>query len=160
MITVNFEVNHTHVELEVRDNETLLETLREKLKLTGTKEGCGKGECGACTVLLDGKPVASCLVLTGQVSGKSVLTIEGIGSTDQPHAIQQAFIDEGAVQCGFCIPGMVMSTYALLKENREPDTETIKESLSGNLCRCTGYRKILSAVRSAAEKIRDGGAEL
>ncbi|MCK5683769.1 (2Fe-2S)-binding protein [bacterium] len=160
MITVKFEVNNIEREIEVRDNETLLETLRERLKLIGTKEGCGKGECGACTVMIDGKPVASCLVLTGQVEGKSIVTIEGIGDVENPHVIQQSYIDEGAIQCGFCIPGMVVSSYALLKEKPEPSEEEIKDALSGNLCRCTGYRKIIAAVKTAGKKIKETGVEL
>ncbi len=160
MIKVKFEVNNIEAELEVRDNETLLETLRDRLKLIGTKEGCGKGECGACTVMLDGKPVASCLVLSGQISGKNVVTIEGIGDVENPHVIQQAYIDDGAIQCGFCTPGMIVSSYALLKENPDPCEEEIKDALSGNLCRCTGYRKIISAVKTAAKIIKETGVKL
>lgn len=160
MIEVRFNVNGNDYNVEVRDNETLIETLRERLNLVGTKEGCGKGECGACTVLLNGKAVASCLVLTAQVQGSTVITIEGLGTVDNPSVIQKSFIEQGAVQCGFCTPGMVVSSHALLKENPDPSKEEIKEALSGNLCRCTGYSKIVSAVEDASKKIKEEGIEL
>jgi carbon-monoxide dehydrogenase small subunit len=126
----------------------LLDYLREELKLTGTKEGCGEGECGACMVLLDGKAVNSCLVLLGQCNGREVTTIEGI---DAP-ALFKAFEETGAVQCGFCTPGFVVSAYALLQKNPHPTTAEIKEALSGNLCRCTGYKKIVEAVEMAVKR--------
>ncbi len=139
---------------------TLLEFLREDLHLTGTKEGCGKGECGACTVLLDGEPVASCLVLAFQCSGRSVTTIEGVtpaapGGSPNPtppslHRVQQAFIEHGAIQCGFCTPGMVMSAVALLEHNPCPTEQEVRTAISGNLCRCTGYQSIVRAILAAA----------
>ena len=130
----------------------LLDVLRDEFGLTGAKEGCGKGECGACSVLLDGKVVNSCLVLVSQVDGRDVVTIEGLEQDGVLDPVQQAFIDEGAVQCGFCIPGMVLSAKALLTENAQPTEEEIKQGLSGNLCRCTGYSKIIAAVQRAASQ--------
>lgn len=134
---------------------TLLELLRDGLGLTGTKDGCGKGECGACTVILDGKPVNSCLVFAAQCEGRDVLTIEGLSRNGELHPIQRAFAREGAVQCGFCTPGMVMSAYALLADNPEPTRSDIEDAIAGNLCRCTGYVKIVDAI----ETISRGGAE-
>ena len=131
---------------------TLLEFLRERLYLTGAKEGCGTGECGACTVILDGKPVTSCLVLAVEADGKEVWTVEGEAKDGKLSAIQQAFIDAGAVQCGFCTPGMIMSARALLIRNPHPSDDEILEAMSGNLCRCTGYESILAAVRRAAQQ--------
>jgi carbon-monoxide dehydrogenase small subunit len=139
------------------DAETrLLDFLREDLQLTGTKEGCGEGECGACTVLIDGRPVNSCLVLAAQVDGAEILTIEGLAEGENLHPIQQAFVDAGGVQCGFCTPGFVLSTYALLRETPDPTDDAIRSALEGNLCRCTGYEKILDAVRLAARRMREG----
>jgi carbon-monoxide dehydrogenase small subunit len=149
-------INGRPIEREVRVGDRLLDLLRNDLHLTGTKEGCGEGECGACTVLIDGRAVNSCLVLAPQVNGKEVLTIEGLAAEDALHPIQRAFVEKGAVQCGFCTPGFIMSTYALLKQNPTPSDEEIKSALEGNLCRCTGYTKILEAVRCAAELMRDG----
>lgn len=127
----------------------LLDVLREVLGLTGTKEGCGEGECGACTVLVDGKPVDSCLVLIGQVQGRAITTIEGLSNGKELHPLQQAFIDEGAIQCGYCTPGMILAAKALLDSNPNPGEEEIRRSISGNLCRCTGYQKIIKAVQAA-----------
>jgi len=152
---ISFTVNGRRLEREVKAETRLLDLLREDLSLTGTKEGCGEGECGACTVLLDGKAVASCLVLAPQVDGKEVLTVEGLADGDELHPIQRAFVEKGAVQCGFCTPGFIMSTYALLKENPDPSDEEILTALEGNLCRCTGYTKILEAVRHAAQLMRE-----
>ncbi len=149
LIEICFYVNNKEYRLKVEPLKSLLHVLREDLKLTGTKEGCGKGECGSCTVLLDGKPVTSCLVPISQVNGKSVITIEGIGSEKHLHPLQKAFIEEGAVQCGFCTPGMIISSYALLKEKSIPTEDEIKEAIAGNLCRCTGYAKIIKAVKKA-----------
>ena len=149
-------INGRPIEREVRVGDRLLDLLRNGLHLTGTKEGCGEGECGACTVLIDGRAVNSCLVLAPQVDGKEVLTIEGLASEDALHPIQRAFVEKGAVQCGFCTPGFIMSTYALLKQNPTPSDEEIKSALEGNLCRCTGYTKILEAVHYAAELMRNG----
>ena len=133
---------------EVRkEARTLLDVLRDDLGLMGTKEGCGVGMCGACTVLVDGKPLSSCLLLAEQVAGKEILTIEGLGSAESLHPVQQAFLDEGAFQCAYCTPGFVLTTVALLAENPTPSDEEIREYLSGNLCRCGSYQNILQAVR-------------
>lgn len=131
---------------------TLLEVLRDDLGLMGTKEGCGIGMCGACTVLVDGQPLSSCLVLTEQVAGQEILTIEGLGSPEELHHVQQAFLDEGAFQCAYCTPGFVLTTVALLAENPSPSEEEIREYLAGNLCRCGSYRDILQAVKLASKK--------
>ncbi len=135
----------------VPENKTLLNLIRNDIGLTGTKEGCAGGDCGACTVLLNGKSVNSCLVLAVEADGCDVLTIEGLSRDGNLHPIQQAFIGEGAVQCGYCSPGMIMSAYGLLQENPSPTDEDIKRGLAGNLCRCTGYVRIVSAVRKAGE---------
>lgn len=138
---------------EVRpEARTLLDVLREELGLLGTKEGCGVGMCGACTVLVDGKPVSSCIVLAEQVVGKEILTVEGLGSADNLHPVQQAFLEEGAFQCAYCTPGFVLTTVALLEENPSPSDEEIREYLAGNLCRCGSYQNILSAVKTASRK--------
>ncbi len=151
-LTVNGRPHEGEVDAETR----LLDLLREDLHLTGTKEGCGEGECGACTVLIDGRPVNSCLVLAAQADGTEVLTIEGLADGDRLHPIQQAFVDAGGVQCGFCTPGFVMSAYALLNEIPDPTDDEILTALEGNLCRCTGYGKIVDAVRLAAERTQEG----
>ncbi len=148
-------VNGTPVEREVEADLRLLDFLRGTLDLTGTKEGCGEGECGACTVLLDGKAVDSCLVLAAQADGTEILTIEGLSEGRELHPIQQAYVDTGAVQCGICTPGFIMATYALLRENASPSDDDILAALEGNLCRCTGYGKIVEAVKLAAERMRD-----
>ena len=153
-MNIKFTVNGRAVEMDVAEDERLLDLIRDDLHLTGAKEGCGEGECGACTVLVDGKAVASCLVLAPQVDGKEVLTVEGLASGEEIHPIQRAFVEKGAVQCGFCTPGFIMSTYALLTANPNPSDEEIMSALEGNLCRCTGYAKILEAVRYAAELMR------
>jgi len=152
---IRFTVNGRQVECETDAQTRLLDLLREDLALTGTKEGCGEGECGACTVLIDGRAVNSCLVLAPQVNGKSVLTIEGLAQSEALHPIQQAFVETGGVQCGFCTPGFIMSTVALLQENPDPTDDEILTALEGNLCRCTGYTKIVEAVRTAAERMRE-----
>ncbi|WZL71675.1 (2Fe-2S)-binding protein [Clostridiaceae bacterium 35-E11] len=141
--------------VEATDTTTLLDILREDLGLTGTKEGCGKGECGACTVLLNGKAVNACLIFAPQVEGQEVITIEGLNDDLQAKRIQDAFVDEGAVQCGFCTPGMIVSSKALLMNNPKPSREEIREGLAGNLCRCTGYTKIIDAVEKAARGEND-----
>ncbi|WFD09376.1 (2Fe-2S)-binding protein [Tepidibacter hydrothermalis] len=151
----SLKVNGKNITVEVSDTTTLLEVLRDHLGLTGTKEGCGKGECGACTVLLNGKAVNSCIVFAHQVEGQEVITIEGLNEDPKSKHIQEAFIDEGAVQCGFCTPGMVVSSKALLIKKKKPSKEDIREGLSGNLCRCTGYTKIINAVEEAARRIED-----
>ena len=154
---IRFTVNGRQVERETDAQTRLLDLLREDLALTGTKEGCGEGECGACTVLIDGRAVNSCLVLAPQVDGKSVLTIEGLAQGEALHPIQQAFVEQGGVQCGFCTPGFIMSTVALLQGNPSPTDEEILTALEGNLCRCTGYTKIVEAVRAAAKRLREEG---
>jgi carbon-monoxide dehydrogenase small subunit len=151
---ITFTVNGRVEERDVREDERLLDLIRDDLQLTGTKEGCGEGECGACTVLIDGKAIASCLVLAPQVDGKEILTVEGLAAGEELHPIQRAFVEKGAVQCGFCTPGFIMSTYALLTVNTDPSDEEIMAALEGNLCRCTGYAKILDAVRYAAQLMR------
>ncbi len=150
-VELAFVVNGDPVRLEVAPHATLLEVLREQLELTGTKYGCGEGECGACSVILDGRVVNSCLVLALECAGSEVLTIEGLAANGRLHPIQQAFVDHGAIQCGFCTPGMIMATHALLQAHPAPTEEQIKRGLEGNLCRCTGYRKIIDAVLSLAQ---------
>jgi len=143
---LNLWVNSEPVQLFVRDDETLLNVLRDRLMLTGTKRGCGQGQCGHCTVILNGKSVNSCLTLALEAQGGQVLTIEGLSEGDRLHPIQQAYAEAGAVQCGYCAPGMIMSIYSLLKENRQPNEEEIKEGIKGVMCRCTGYYKVIDAV--------------
>ena len=150
---VKFELNGEGVSLLVPANMTLLEVLRDVLGLTGTKEGCGQGECGACTVLVDNKPINSCLRLISQVDGRKVTTIEALDQGGQLDVIQQKFIEAGAVQCGYCTPGMILSARALLLENPDPSEKEIRTAISGNLCRCTGYTKIVRAIKSAAEAV-------
>ena len=147
-VELAFTVNGELVHVTVSPFATLLDVLRDDLELTGTKYGCGEGECGACSVLLDGKLVNSCLVLAAECEGSEVLTIEGLQKNGRLHPIQQAFVDHGAVQCGFCTPGMIMAAYALLEANPSPAEHEVKRALEGNLCRCTGYQKIVEAVRS------------
>ncbi len=156
---ISLTVNGEKRALDVKPETRLLDLIRDDLGLTGTKEGCGKGECGACTVIMNNKVVASCLVLAAQADGAEIKTIEGLGGKDKLHPLQQAFIEKGAVQCGFCIPGMIMSSKKLLDENINPSEEDIKRGLSGNICRCTGYVKIVDAVKEAAHKIKSGGEE-
>lgn len=150
---ISFYINDELREAEVNNNTRLIDLIREDLNLTGTKEGCGEGECGACTVILDGKTAASCLTFAYQVNGSSIYTIEGGNKLKEIRIIQEAFVDAGAVQCGFCIPGMILSAKVLLSKNPNPLTEEIKEGLSGNFCRCTGYVKIIEAVSLAAERL-------
>ena len=152
-VTISFKLNGKDYTLTVPTNTTLLQIIRDKVKLTGTKRGCAKGECGACTVIFTGKIVDSCLVLAPKVDGAEITTVEGIGTFDNPHPIQKAFVEEGAVQCGFCTPGFVVSSYALLSKMPKPTEEEIREGLSGNLCRCTGYIKIIEAVKKASEEL-------
>lgn len=148
--TLELQVNGRVYETAAHPSERLLDVLREHLGLTGAKEGCGTGQCGACTVLLDGRPVTSCLVLAGDAVGREITTIEGLAAPGQLHPLQQAFLDHGAVQCGFCTPAMVLTAKALLDENPRPPPEEIARALAGNLCRCTGYRKIVEAIQAAA----------
>jgi aerobic carbon-monoxide dehydrogenase small subunit len=143
-------VNGNEIDVAVTPNTTLLEVLRDDLGYTGVKEGCSEGVCGACTVLMNGAPIRSCLTLAIEAEGASVTTIEGLASRGQLHPVQQAFVDQGAVQCGFCTPGMILSSKALLDRSPHPTDEEIKTALAGNFCRCTGYKKILDAVRSVA----------
>jgi carbon-monoxide dehydrogenase small subunit len=147
-------LNGESVEVLVQPYETLLDALREELGLTGPKEGCGTGDCGACTVHLDGQPVASCLILAMQVRGRSVLTIEGLGKHGALHPLQDAFVRHGVPQCGFCIPGVLMAAAALLIETPHPTEEEIRYGIAGNLCRCTGYTKMLAAIDEAAHATR------
>lgn len=148
---INLTVNGTQHEIQVGPQQTLLEVLREDLGLTGAKKGCNQGECGACTVLLDGQAVSSCLVLAVRAHGKTVLTVEGLATDGQLHALQEAFIAHGAVQCGFCTSGMLLSAKALLDRNPHPTTREIEESIDGNICRCTGYVKIIEAISAVAQ---------
>jgi len=148
-------VNGAEHELLTSPNRTLAQALREDLELTGTKQGCEVGDCGSCTVLLDGEPVNSCLVLAVQASGQAVTTIEGVADGNKLHPVQDAMVERGAVQCGFCTPGMVLSAVSLLDKAPDPSESDIRQALSGNLCRCTGYQKIVEAVADAAKKGRD-----
>jgi len=157
MFELKINVNGKDHELKIEPELRLLDLLREKLELVGTKEGCGEGECGACTVIMDGRAVNSCLVLGVQAHRKKVLTIEGLAKGEELDQIQQAFLDNGAVQCGYCIPGMVMSAKALLDVNEEPSEEEIKVAISGNLCRCTGYEKIVKSVKLASDRMTEEG---
>lgn len=156
---VSFVLNGSEMQLRIQDHWTLLHLLREELGLLGTKEGCGSGECGACTVLVDGMAVNSCLYLAAEIEGKTVLTIEGLASPEGTlHPIQKAFVEQGGIQCGFCSPGMILSAKALLDENPAAGEEEIKEAIAGNICRCTGYVQIIESIRSvsstAQEKIK------
>ncbi len=150
---IRLTINGESYETAVDPNRTLLQFLREDLGLTGAKHGCGLGDCGACTVLLNGKPVNSCLVLAVQTNEGEVLTIEGLAENGKLHPLQQSFVDKGAIQCGFCTPGMILSAKALLDLNPKPSEQDIRTAISGNLCRCTGYQKIVEAVQDAAETI-------
>ncbi|TMC77088.1 MAG: (2Fe-2S)-binding protein [Chloroflexi bacterium] len=143
-------VNGDEREVETADHESLLTVLRERLGLPGSKNACEQGECGSCSVLLDGALVCACLVLGAAAAGREVRTVESLADGDRLHPVQRAFVDMGAVQCGFCTPGLIVSTYALLKENPEPSDQEVREALSGNICRCTGYGKILEAVQRAS----------
>jgi carbon-monoxide dehydrogenase small subunit len=152
--TISFVLNGESVEVEIEPHLTLLQLVREKLELTGTKEGCGMGECGACTILLDGKTVNSCIFPALEVDGKHVTTIEGISDGQgNLHPVQKAFIEYGAIQCGFCTPGMVLSAKALLDENPKPTEDEIRNGIAGNLCRCTGYLQIVQAIKAASGQL-------
>jgi carbon-monoxide dehydrogenase small subunit len=150
---VSFKLNGENIEVLARDNMNLLDLLRDEIGLTGTKKGCEEGECGACTVMLDGRPVNSCMALAREVDGHEVITIEGIASNGKLHPIQQQFIDKWALQCGYCTPGMIMSAKALLDVNPRPTEEEIRDAIAGNLCRCTGYAKIIEAIHATAEQM-------
>ena len=151
---MSFKINGEQHELAVEPNRTLLEVLSENLGLTGTKTGCNEGDCGACTVILDGMAICSCMVLAIEAQDKDIVTIEGLASNGQLHPIQQAFLEHGAVQCGYCTPGMIMSAKALLDKNPDATEVDIRHALQGNLCRCTGYVKIVEAVLAAKEKMK------
>jgi carbon-monoxide dehydrogenase small subunit len=152
---IHMTVNGREIESAVEPNKTLLQFLREDLGLTGAKHGCGLGDCGACTVILDGKPVNSCLVLAVQASGSNVLTIEGLAEDGKLHTLQQLFVDKGAIQCGYCSPGMILSAKALIDGNPKPTEVEIRTAISGNLCRCTGYQKIVEAIQEAAKVMHE-----
>ena len=152
-IVVSFEVNGRPVELLVAPNRTLLEVLREDLGLTGVKHGCDDSNCGVCTVIMDGKAVKSCSILIGQAEGTKVTTIEGLEGENGLHPLQKAFIEHFAIQCGYCTPGMILSAKALLDENPQATEDDIREALHGNICRCTGYKKIIEAVEAARDEI-------
>lgn len=160
MILMNLNVNGEKISTHVRGGRRLLDFLRDDLHLTGTKEGCGEGECGACTVLLDGHAVLSCLVPIDRAVGSTVVTIEGIGTPDHLHPVQQALLDEGGVQCGMCTPGMVISAIDLLQHNPHPTRQEIIDGISGNLCRCTGYKKIILGIERAADLLMASKATL
>ena len=151
---ISFELNGDPIEMEVESHWPLLYLLREQLELTGTKSGCERGECGTCTVLVNGKAVNSCLLLANRMEGAEIWTIEGLMKNEKLHPIQEAFVEEGATQCGFCTPGFIMRTKALLDENPRPSDAEIIQGLVGNICRCTGYKAILTAVKSAAKKLK------
>lgn len=154
MKQIKVTVNGILYELSVQPWETLLDVIREHLGLTGTKEGCGLGECGACTIIMDGKTVNSCLVLAVEADDRVITTIEGLANGDELHPIQEAFVKCGGLQCGFCTPGMIMSTKALLEEKPNPSEEEIRKGIAGNFCRCTGYTKIIESVKVAAKNMR------
>jgi len=151
---IRLTINNEEREFEIDPGKILLDLLREH-GYKSVKDGCREGECGACNVLINGKPTNSCMILAAQVDGAEIMTVEALGNPDKPHAIQEAFVEAGAVQCGFCTPGKILSTYALLKKNPEPKDQEIKEALSGNLCRCTGYVKQIDAVNKAAKKLKE-----
>lgn len=154
---IRFTLNGTEITTETSPDRRAIDLLREDLGMTGTKEGCGSGECGACTILVNGEVVLACLMVAAQLNGKDVVTIEGISRKRIGSVLQDAFVDSGAVQCGFCTPGMIISAAGLLERNPEPDAMEIREALSGNLCRCTGYLKIVEAVEEATRRLRGEG---
>jgi len=153
MITLNFKLNGKHVSIEAEPYIRLIDLLRDQFNLTGTKEGCGVGECGACTVLMNKRAVNSCLVLAGQINGSEIETIESLADGKLLHPLQRNFLEQGAVQCGYCTPGMILSSYALLDQNPNPSEEEITEAIAGNLCRCTGYKQIVDAVKATAKEL-------
>ena len=155
---ISLNVNGEQKQTEIWEGESLLFALRERLGLPGSKNACEQGECGSCSVYLDGVLVCSCLVLAAQADGREVVTVEGLADGDDLHAVQRAFVDAGAVQCGFCTPGLVVASHDLLARNPRPSDPEIREALAGNLCRCTGYEKILDAVRLAARRLGEEGA--
>jgi len=157
-IELNIKVNNKDYKLFIASNKRLLDVLRDDLGLTGVKEGCAIGECGACTVIMNGKNVCSCMILAGQAEGAEITTIEGLEVPNgELHPLQEAFIEAGAVQCGFCTPGIILSSLTLLRRNLNPTVKEIKEAISGNFCRCTGYKQIIEAIQLAVERMRGGG---
>ncbi|HUW64797.1 MAG TPA: (2Fe-2S)-binding protein [Spirochaetia bacterium] len=154
--TISLTVNGQTYMVEVEPHVLLVDVIREKLGLTGTKKGCGTGECGACTVLVDGEPVNSCLYLAVRAEGKNIVTIEGLGDPGHLHPLQKSFIENGAVQCGFCAPGMLLSAKALLDRDPDPGEKAIRQGIAGNICRCSGYVKIVKAIQEAATELREG----
>ncbi|GAB6137879.1 (2Fe-2S)-binding protein [Halanaerobaculum tunisiense] len=156
---ITITVNGERRDIETTPTTRLLDLLREDLNLTGAKEGCGKGECGACSVIMNGELVNSCLVLAPQADGANILTIEGLNSEEKLHPIQESYVEAGAVQCGFCMPGMILASKKLLDDISQPDEQEIRRGLSGNLCRCTGYQKIVDAVKLAGYKLRERGRD-
>lgn len=159
MININLKINGENYNINTKKEFRLIDLLREELNLIGSKEGCGEGECGACTVIMNGETVNSCMVMAFQADGSNILTIEGLGTENNLHPIQKAFIEVGAVQCGYCTPGMILSAKALLDKNPQPTREEIREGISGNLCRCTGYNKIVDATELAISYIGGDGNE-
>lgn len=151
-VKIKFNLNNEDVVIEVNPVKRLLDVLRENFKLIAPKEGCGQGECGACSVIIDGRLINSCCVPVGNIDGAKVITVEGLSATGEFDILKDAYEDAGAVQCGFCTPGMIMASYALLKKNKKPSEAEIREGISGNLCRCTGYDKIIDAVKLASER--------
>ena len=156
VLPIRFNINGEEVHLEVGAGETALHVIRERLSLKGTKEGCGMGECGACTIVVDGKSVNACLMAAPQLDGRRVMTVEGLGSEEKLHPLQEALLDHHGVQCGFCTPGLLMSAQALIQKTPQPTHQQVVESISGNLCRCTGYQQIVTAIEDGAKK---GGGE-
>ena len=154
-MNVSFELNGESVAVETRPNRTLLDLLRDELRVTSVKKGCQQGECGACTLLLDDIPVTSCIVLAPQVDGRKVTTLEGLEDDPLMTGLREAFVENGAVQCGFCTPGMLISSYTLLRENPDPTEDEIKIAIEGNICRCTGFTKIIAAIGDVAERMAD-----
>ncbi len=150
LIKVSFTLNGKPVEVYTRPNRRLSDFLHDEMRMISVKKGCGSGNCGSCTIIMDGKPVTSCMILTPQVNGKNVVTLEGLGTPEKPHPIQEAFVKGNAIQCGFCTPGMIMTSVCLLKENPDPTEEEIKNALAGNLCRCTGYIEQIRAIKAAS----------
>ncbi|MGD9488546.1 MAG: (2Fe-2S)-binding protein [Calditrichaceae bacterium] len=153
LLNVSFKLNNKPVKINTPANRRLLDVLREDFGLIGTKEGCSVGECGACTVIMDGNAVNSCLILIGQAEGSEILTVEGLEQDGHLHPLQERFLEKGAVQCGFCTPGMLMSAYALIEQNPRPSQDDIKEAIEGNLCRCTGYKQIIEAIDPAPDDL-------
>ncbi|MFA7468656.1 MAG: (2Fe-2S)-binding protein [Desulfotomaculaceae bacterium] len=157
---IALDINNRVYEIPVSPKDLLVDVVRKKVALTGTKKGCGQGDCGACTVLIDGEPVLSCITLAIACQGKKITTIEGLVAEDgQLHPIQQSFVDHGAVQCGFCTPGMILSSKSLLDKNSRPSEEEIKRGIAGNICRCTGYKRIVAAISAAGETISSEGVK-